>query len=139
VNSGPLLSIEGLQAGYGDVPILWDVSMEVRQREIIGLVGGNGAGKSTLLNVISGGISAKKGKIHFAEHDVTRTPTTQRVRLGITHIPEGRLLFSGLTVAQNLRLEPLGKRIKRLRTKILIRFSPFSRDWRSARTSLQAP
>ncbi len=112
MNSGPLLSIEGLQAGYGDVPILWDISMEVRQREIIGLVGGNGAGKSTLLNVISGGISAKKGKIHFSGHDVTRTPTTQRVRLGITHIPEGRLLFSGLTVAQNLRLGAFGKKDK---------------------------
>jgi branched-chain amino acid transport system ATP-binding protein len=112
VNSGSLLSIQGLQAGYGDVPILWDVSMEIRQREIIGLIGGNGAGKSTLLNVISGGIRAKKGTIHFSEQDVTRTPTTQRVRLGITHIPEGRLLFSGLTVAQNLRLGAFGRKDK---------------------------
>lgn len=112
MNSGSLLSIEGLQAGYGDVPILWDVSMEVHKREIIGLIGGNGAGKSTLLNVISGGIRAKKGKIHFSEQDVTRTPTTQRVRLGITHIPEGRLLFSGLTVAQNLRLGAFGRKDK---------------------------
>jgi branched-chain amino acid transport system ATP-binding protein len=112
LNSGSLLSIQGLQAGYGDVPVLWDVSLEVRKREIIGLVGGNGAGKSTLLNVISGGVSAKKGEIHFSEQDVTRTPTTQRVRMGITHIPEGRLLFSGLTVAQNLRLGAFGRRDK---------------------------
>jgi branched-chain amino acid transport system ATP-binding protein len=104
-----LLSIQGLQAGYGDVPVLWDVSLEVRPREIIGLVGGNGAGKSTLLNVISGGVAAKKGEIHFSGQEVTRTPTTRRVRMGITHIPEGRLLFAGLTVAQNLRLGAFGR------------------------------
>jgi len=108
-SSAPLLSIEGLQAGYGDVPVLWDVSLEVRPREIIGLVGGNGAGKSTLLTVISGGVAAKKGEIRFAGQDVTRTPTTKRVRMGITHIPEGRLLFSGLTVAQNLRIGAYGR------------------------------
>jgi branched-chain amino acid transport system ATP-binding protein len=112
VNSGPLLSIQGLQAGYGDVPVLWDVSLEVRPREIIGLVGGNGAGKSTLLNVISGGVAAKKGEIHFSGQEVTRTPTTRRVRMGITHIPEGRLLFAGLTVAQNLRLGAFGRKDK---------------------------
>jgi len=109
VNSGPLLSIQGLQAGYGDVPVLWDVSLEVRPREIIGLVGGNGAGKSTLLNVISGGVAAKKGEIQFAGQEVTRASTTRRVRMGITHIPEGRLLFAGLTVAQNLRLGAFGR------------------------------
>jgi branched-chain amino acid transport system ATP-binding protein len=112
VNAGPLLSIQGLQAGYGDVPVLWDVSLEVRPREIIGLVGGNGAGKSTLLNVISGGVNAKKGAIRFAGQEVTRTSTTRRVRMGITHIPEGRLLFSGLTVAQNLRLGAFGRKDK---------------------------
>jgi len=112
VNAVPLLSIHGLEAGYGDVPILWDVSLEVRPREIIGLVGGNGAGKSTLLNVISGGVSAQKGEIHFSGQDVTRTPTTKRVRMGITHIPEGRLLFFGLTVAQNLRLGAFGRKDK---------------------------
>jgi branched-chain amino acid transport system ATP-binding protein len=112
VNSGPLLSIQGLQAGYGDVPVLWDVSLEVRPREIIGLVGGNGAGKSTLLYVISGGVAAKKGEIHFSGQEVTRTPTTRRVRMGITHIPEGRLLFAGLTVAQNLRLGAFGRKDK---------------------------
>ncbi|MGD0236787.1 MAG: ABC transporter ATP-binding protein [Syntrophorhabdales bacterium] len=112
MDSVPLLSIQGLQAGYGDVPVLWDVSLEVRKREITGLVGGNGAGKSTLLNVISGGIPPKKGRIRFLEEDISRTSITQRVRLGITHIPEGRLLFSGLTVGQNLRLGAFGRKDK---------------------------
>jgi branched-chain amino acid transport system ATP-binding protein len=112
VNAVPLLSIQGLNTGYGDVPILWDVSLEVRQREIVGLIGGNGAGKSTLLNVISGGVPAKQGTIRFAGQDITRSPTAKRVGLGITHVPEGRLLFSGLTVLQNLRLGAYGRNDK---------------------------
>jgi branched-chain amino acid transport system ATP-binding protein len=107
-----LLKIQGLQAGYGSVPILWDVCLEVGYREIIGLVGSNGAGKSTLLNVISGGVLPMKGEIRFLEEDISRVPTTRRVRMGITHIPEGRLLFSGLTVSQNLRLGAFGRKDK---------------------------
>jgi branched-chain amino acid transport system ATP-binding protein len=99
-----LLKIQGLHAGYGDVPVLWDVSLEVGHREIIGLVGSNGAGKSTLLNVISGGVMPTKGEVRFLEEDMSLMPVIRRVRKGITHVPEGRLLFSGLTVAQNLRL-----------------------------------
>ncbi len=104
MDSAPLLKIQGLNAGYGDVPVLWDVSLEVGHREIIGLVGSNGAGKSTLLNVISGGVIPTKGEVRFLEEDISVMPVTRRVRKGITHVPEGRLLFSGLTVAQNLRL-----------------------------------
>jgi branched-chain amino acid transport system ATP-binding protein len=99
-----LLKIQGLHAGYGDVPVLWDVSLEVGHREIIGLVGSNGAGKSTLLNVISGEVMPTKGEVRFLEEDISLMPVIRRVRKGITHVPEGRLLFSGLTVAQNLRL-----------------------------------
>jgi branched-chain amino acid transport system ATP-binding protein len=104
VDSAPVLKIQGLHAGYGDVPVLWDVSLEVGHREIIGLVGSNGAGKSTLLNVISGGVMPTKGEVRFLEEDMSLMPVIRRVRKGITHVPEGRLLFSGLTVAQNLRL-----------------------------------
>lgn len=112
MDSVPLLSLQGVRAGYGDVPILRDVSLEVRKREIIGLVGGNGAGKSTLLNVISGGVVPMKGDVRFLGEDISGTSTTQRVRLGITHIPEGRLLFSGLTVSQNLRLGAYARKDK---------------------------
>ncbi len=103
-NSAPLLKIQSLDAGYGDVPVLWGISMEIGRREIVGLVGSNGAGKSTLLNVISGGVIPAKGEVLFLEEDISRMPVVKRVRLGVTHIPEGRLLFSGLTVSQNLRL-----------------------------------
>ncbi len=111
-NSAPLLIIQDLNAGYGDVPVLWDVSLEVGHREIIGLVGSNGAGKSTLLNVISGGVIPVKGEVRFLEEDISQTSVIKRVRLGVTHIPEGRLLFSGLTVSQNLRLGAFSRKDK---------------------------
>lgn len=99
-----MLRIQDLQAGYGDVPVLWDVSLEVAPREIVGLLGSNGSGKTTLLEAISGMILPKRGKISFQEEEITRHSPVDRVQLGITQIPEGRLLFSGLTVKQNLRL-----------------------------------
>lgn len=99
-----MLNIEDLQAGYGEVPILWDISLQVSHPEIIGLLGGNGAGKTTLLNVISGMVFPMKGRICFNEEEISFFNPTRRVQMGITQIPEGRLLFFGLTVKQNLRL-----------------------------------
>jgi branched-chain amino acid transport system ATP-binding protein len=104
LGTNQLLSLHGLHAGYSDVPILWDLSLQVDQGEIIGLLGSNGAGKTTLLSVISGMISPMKGEVHFLEEDITFLNPTKRVQMGITQIPEGRLLFFGLTVKQNLRL-----------------------------------
>ncbi len=103
-DSGPLLQVRGVQAGYGDVPVLWDVSLEVFPREIVGLLGSNGAGKSTMLSVLSGLVAPQSGSIRWEGKDITALPPGRRVRLGITQIPEGRLLFSGLTVRQNLLL-----------------------------------
>jgi len=107
-----MLNIEGLQTGYGDVAILWDISLQVGQREIIGLLGSNGAGKTTLLNVISGMILPMKGKVCFNEEEISFFNPTKRVQLGITQIPEGRLLFFGLTVKQNLRLGAFARKDK---------------------------
>jgi len=104
LGTNQLLSIHGLHAGYGDVPILWDISLQMDPGEIIGLLGSNGAGKTTLLSGISGMISPMKGEVHLLEEDITFLNPTKRVQMGITQIPEGRLLFFGLTVKQNLRL-----------------------------------
>jgi len=112
LNNNPLLQIQNLHAGYGDIPILWDISLEVGYREIVGLLGSNGAGKTTLLNLMSGMIFPKKGKICFREDEITFAKPTHRVQLGITQIPEGRLLFSGLTVKQNLRLGAFARKDK---------------------------
>jgi len=108
----PMLTLQGLRAGYGETPILWDVSMRVSQREILGLLGSNGAGKSTLLSVISGMIFPMKGELRFLEEEITFLNPTRRVQMGISQIPEGRLLFSGLTVKQNLRMGAIAREDK---------------------------
>ncbi len=107
-----LLHAKNLHAGYGDVPVLWGVSITVNHREIISLLGGNGAGKSTLLNVISGMLLPMEGEIRFLENEITFLNPARRAQMGITQVPEGRLLFSGLTVKQNLRMGAFARRDK---------------------------
>ncbi len=99
-----LLSTKNLHVGYGDIPVLWDVSLTIKHREIVSLLGSNGAGKSTLLNVISGILLPMKGEIRFREKEITFLNPTRRAQMGITQVPEERLLFAGLTVNQNLRM-----------------------------------
>jgi branched-chain amino acid transport system ATP-binding protein len=100
----PLLQIEGLSAGYGDVRVLWDVSLAVEAGEIACIVGSNGAGKTTLLRTISGLVRATGGIIRMAGEDVAALPPNEVLARGITHVPEGRRLFRGLTVRDNLLL-----------------------------------
>jgi len=100
----PLLTIEGLAAGYGDVRVLWDISLTVEAGEITCIVGSNGAGKSTLLRTISGLVSATSGRIIFAGEDITTIGADQVLARGIAHVPEGRRLFRGLNVRDNLLL-----------------------------------
>jgi len=99
-----LLVIRDLDAGYGDVTVLWQVSLEVEQNEIVGLLGANGAGKSTLMDAISGLNFPTAGLIRFEDQNITYLDPSERVRAGIIQVPEGRQLFSGLTVRQNLLL-----------------------------------
>lgn len=108
-----LLSIRDVHAGYGEIQTLWGISLDIKHREIIALLGGNGAGKSTLINTISGIIFPFKGNIYFEGEDISFLNTTKRVQIGITQIPEGRLLFSGLTVLQNLRLGAFSRKDKK--------------------------
>ena len=100
-----LLDVQELSAGYGRVQVLWDVSLSVEPGQIVALVGANGAGKTTLLRSMSGMISAQAGKVTFREqHDITKASIERIVELGIAHVPEGRRLFTGLTVRDNLLL-----------------------------------
>ncbi len=100
----PLLTIEGLSAGYGDVRALWDISLAVEASEITCIVGSNGAGKTTLLRTISGLVPASSGRISFAGEDVTALPADAILARGIAHVPEARRLFRGLNVRDNLLL-----------------------------------
>ena len=99
-----LLAIEGLSAGYGDVRVLWDISLAVAAGEITCIVGSNGAGKTTLLRTISGLVPATSGRISFAGEDITALPSDRILARGIAHVPEGRRLFRGLNVRDNLLL-----------------------------------
>ena len=100
----PLLEVSNLQSGYGDVQVLWDISLSVLPGEITCIVGSNGAGKTTLLQTISGLIPARAGHIHFSGGDLTNSKSDDVLRAGIAHVPEGRRLFQGLSVRDNLLL-----------------------------------
>ncbi len=97
-----LLSVKGLSSGYGDVQILRDVSLEVKDREIVALIGANGAGKTTLLNTISQLLTPTAGSIAFDGGDMTAARADEVVAAGIVQVPQGRRLFAGLTVKENL-------------------------------------
>jgi branched-chain amino acid transport system ATP-binding protein len=99
-----LLEVRGLNAGYGRLQVLWDVSIAVEPKQIVALVGANGAGKTTLLRAISGMIPTRSGSISFEGREISGRSIEAIVDLGIAHVPEGRRLFSGLTVRENLIL-----------------------------------
>ncbi|HEY1349145.1 MAG TPA: ABC transporter ATP-binding protein [Ktedonobacteraceae bacterium] len=99
-----LLQVRGLDAGYGETQVLWDISLEVFRGEVVALVGANGAGKSTLLTTISGLLPGWKGAVTFGGRDITRSRAEDIVRRGLAQVPQGRRLFGGLTVEENLRL-----------------------------------
>lgn len=100
----PLLRVDNLEVNFGAVRALKGVSLDVHEGEVIALVGANGAGKSTTLRSISGLARAKSGTVTFAGTVINKRTAPQIVRLGIAHSPEGRRLFGGLSVAENLRL-----------------------------------
>lgn len=113
--SKPLLEVSRLQAGYGDVQVLWDITLSVEEGEIACVVGSNGAGKTTLLRTLSGILPATAGSIHFSGEDVTGARADEILTRGIAHVPEGRRLFKGLTVEDNLLL---GAYLRRDKTAI---------------------
>jgi len=100
----PLLVLSKVHASYGAVQALDGVSLEVREGEIVALLGANGAGKSTALRVISGLVRPRRGSIVFDGAPIHRQPPEKLVSLGLAHVPEGRHIFPGLTVEENLRL-----------------------------------
>ncbi len=97
-----MLKIDNLVVNYGYIQALRDVSLEVNQGEIVTLIGGNGAGKTTTLMSISGLVEKAGGAILFKGEDITRMPAHQIVRMGVSHVPEGRLIFPTLSVKENL-------------------------------------
>ena len=105
-----LLSIEGLAAGYDQAAAIRGVDLTVGAGEVVALLGANGAGKTTTLRAISGLVRPMQGRVTVAGRDLARVSPTQRARSGIVHVPEGRGIFYGLTVAEHFRLGFRGER-----------------------------
>ncbi len=99
-----LLRVDHLDAGYAAVQVLWDVSVEVRAGEVVALIGPNGAGKSTLLRALSGLLRPRRGTVTFAGREISALPPEEIVRAGMAHVPQGRRLFTDLSVRDNLLL-----------------------------------
>ena len=99
-----MLSLRGITAGYSASPVLLDVDLDLQAGEIVTLLGANGAGKSTLARVISGLLAPSAGEIRFEDRRIETLSPAERLRLGIVHVPEGRQMFAGMTVAENLNL-----------------------------------
>jgi len=99
-----MLEINNLNTFYGKAQALWDISLNIDKAEIVALVGANGAGKSTLLNTISGVIHPASGSVEFLDQRIDNLPPHVIVGLGISHIPEGRKLFTEMTVNENLEM-----------------------------------
>jgi branched-chain amino acid transport system ATP-binding protein len=98
----PKLLASHLQAGYGDVQVLWNISLEIRPGELVCLIGSNGAGKTTLLRCLSGILRPSAGTIAVDGCDMTNATSADMVRAGVAHVPEGRRLFSAMSVRDNL-------------------------------------
>jgi branched-chain amino acid transport system ATP-binding protein len=99
-----LLSVRGLEVGYGHIPALHGIDMDVEKGEIVTLIGANGAGKTTTLRTISGLLRPRKGHVTFDGKDITGVKPHVITGRGISHVPEGRGIFANLTVSDNLEL-----------------------------------
>jgi branched-chain amino acid transport system ATP-binding protein len=102
--SGPLLQVDGIDVFYGDVQVLYGLTLEVREGEIVTLLGSNGAGKTTTLRAISGLRPPRRGDVRFEGSSLVGVPAARRAELGIALVPEGRELWGQLTVRENLEL-----------------------------------
>lgn len=101
---GDMLKVDNINVYYGQIHTLKDVSLDVKQGEIVALIGANGAGKTTTLRTISGLLRSKTGSISFMDQDISQTPAYKLVSEGIAHVPEGRHVFLQMTVQENLEM-----------------------------------
>jgi len=117
-----MLRVDDLHAAYGDIGVLKGISLEICPGEIVCLLGANGAGKSTLLKVISGVLHPSQGNVLFEDQEITRYSPHKIVRMGLSHVPEGRQIFSRLTVMQNLLLGGYPRKSKKAEAQELSEF-----------------
>ena len=133
MSDAPVLSLEGLTAGYEGAAVIRNLRLSVEGGEVVALVGANGAGKTTTLRAISGVVHPMEGRIEFAGKDLASSSISVRARMGIAHVPENRGLFFGLTVAEHMRL---GHRGERLDDDAAYTYFPALRELRDRRAGL---
>ena len=117
-----LATLRAVDFSYGQLQVLFGVDLEIREGEVLGLLGTNGAGKSTVLRVLSGLAPPQRGQVHFAGHDVSRVPAEDLVRRGLAMVPGGKAMFGDLTVVESLeigaRLLPKSQRRSRIHREL---------------------
>lgn len=106
-----LLEVSHLDAGYGGIQVLWGIDLEIKQKEVVCVIGANGAGKSTLLKSIVGMVPIRRGEIFYAGNNITKTTGPERIKMGLGFAPEGRHLFFGLTVEDNLLMGAFQRKV----------------------------
>jgi len=99
-----LLELEAIEAGYGEVQVLWGISLKAKRGQMTTIVGANGAGKTTTLRALAGSIPARRGRVLFEGEDVTKLPPHAKVARGIVLVPEARQLFAAMSVEENLEM-----------------------------------
>ena len=123
-----ILKVENLSTGYGEVQILWDVSIEAEKGRLTTIIGSNGAGKTTLLRAVMGILPAWNGRVIFRGEDITKLPAYKRVDLGLIMVPEGRMVFPEMSVYENLEMGAYSKRAReRLKETMEFVFTLFPR------------
>ncbi|HUI16561.1 MAG TPA: ABC transporter ATP-binding protein [Alphaproteobacteria bacterium] len=108
-----LLELEALEAGYGEVQVLWGISLAAKRGELTTIVGANGAGKTTTLRALMGTIPPRRGRVLFEGEDVTKLPAHAKAARGIVLVPEGRQLFAAMSVEENLEMGAFSGRARR--------------------------
>ena len=131
--SDAVLALETLTAGYDEAAVIRELDITVGAGEVVTLLGANGAGKTTTLRVVSGLVRPMAGRVVFAGEDLVRTSPSARARLGIAHVPEGRGLFFGMTVAEHFRV---GFRGERLDEDVAFEYFPKLAELKGRRTGL---
>jgi len=123
-----VLKVREIDAYYGDMQALRNVSIDVNQGEVVSVIGSNGAGKSTLLKTVSGMLRPRTGSISLNGNEISRAPTSKIVENGISHVPEGRQIFPTMTVLENLEMGAQFPRTRKVRHETLEQvFSYFPR------------
>lgn len=122
-----MLKVENLNVSYGAIHAIHDVSLEVRDGEIVSLIGANGAGKTTILHTITGLKAASSGIIDYDGTDLRKVPAHKIVSMGLAHIPEGRHVFTSMTVSENLEMGAFSRKDKKIAESLEFVYSSFPR------------